>query len=237
MHFILLRKYNNYIETYFIIYSINQVKYYNLDSKKLKINKNKYYKDFLKQCDLISDAFNQYFNFEKTIEEMLGIINNSLNIVLGESAEKFIYLEENDYQEQFNYNQIIAILSTNYLSLICRVIGIIYHYQNRINVFNNNKKTNNIKLNMFIQSLSFNIEEEITKKILYFFFWFAFGSRDNSFLILSHYFFNELIKVSIKYCHIVFKLFYICIKNVLIFNINDNNETNNKGNRTNIIIE
>ena len=48
---------------------------------------------------------------------MLEIINNSLNLILGESSEKIQYLDENEIQKKFNYNQIIAILSTNYLSL------------------------------------------------------------------------------------------------------------------------
>ena len=60
-----------------------------------------------------------------------------------------------------------------------------------------------------------NVEDEIVKKILYFYFCFTLNSSDNSFLILTHYIFNELIKLPIKYCQLIFKLFYLCLKNVL----------------------
>ena len=160
---------------------------------------------------------------------MLIIVNKSLNFIFGEASDKIMYLDENENHEIFNNNQIIAFLSTNFINIISRVIGIIHHYQNRKKIFNNNKKSNNIKLNLFIKSLPFNIEDEIIKKILYFFNCFAFNSSDNSLLILSHSVFIELTKVPIKYCQLSFKLFYISIKNILTL---DNNE-----NSSNIIIE
>ena len=70
-------------------------------------------------------------------------------------------------------------------------------------------------LNNLLNYIPINIEDEIIKKILYFYFCFASNSSDNSFLILTHYIFNELIKLPLKYCQLVFKLFYFCFKNVL----------------------
>ena len=215
-----------------IINCFGQIQYYFLNNSRIIINNSQYYKELLRQCNLISDAFLQYFNFEMTIEKMLEVVNNSLNYILGESTEKVNYLNDNDIQERFNQNQIIAFLSTNYFTLISKVIGIIHLYQNRKNVLNNNKKSNNIKLNLFIQSLSLNIEDEIIKKIIYFYFCFVYNSPDNSLLIFTHSIFNELTKVPIKYSQLIFKLFYICIKNILSLN---NNEDNFKEKQKNII--
>ena len=44
-----------------------------------QVENNKYYLDFIKQTNIISNAFEQYFNFEINIEEYLDIINNTLN--------------------------------------------------------------------------------------------------------------------------------------------------------------
>ena len=40
------------------------------------------------------------------------------------------------------------------------------------------------------------------------------NSDDCSFLILTHYIFKELIKIPDKYCHILFKLFRLCFRNI-----------------------
>ena len=87
---------------------------------------------------------------------------------------------DDEIQNGFNFNQKLSILCSNFFSLISRVIGIIYHYQNRNKVFNDKKFSNNIKLNVFIQILPKKIEDEIIKKILYFYSCFIFKSPDNS---------------------------------------------------------
>jgi len=215
-----LNKADNYYLN--IFNSINQVKYYYKNSKNLLLNKNQYYKELIKQCNLLSNAFDLYFNFGKTIEEMLEVANNSLNFVLGELAQKITSLDDN-IENGFNFNQKLSILCSNFFSLISRVIGIIHHYQNRNKVFNDKRFSNNIKLNVFIQILPKKIEDEIIKKILYFYSCFVYKSPDNSLLILSHTIFIELTKLPIKYCQFVFKLFLTCIKNILdLENINVN---------------
>ena len=214
-----LNKEDNYILN--IINSINQAKLYFINSPKSLIKKNQYYKELNRHCNLISNSFQQYFNFEKSIEDMINIVNDSLNIVLGEVNEKIQYIEEYDTQNKFNNSQIMAILSTNYFTLLSKTIGIINHYQNREKISNINKRNNNIKLNLFIQSLPLNVEDDIIKKILYFYFCFVLNSPDNSLLIFTQSIFVHLTKAPIKYCHFVFKLFYICIKNVSY----DNNST------------
>ena len=210
-----LNKYDYYYLN--IFNSINQVKYYYKNSKNFVLNNSQYYKEITKQCILISNAFDLYFNFEKTIEEMLEVVNNSLDFVLGELAQKIISLDD-DMKNGFNFNQNMSILSSNFFSLISRVIGIIYHYQNRNKVFNDQRFSNNIKLNVFIQILPTKIEDEIIKKILYFYSCFVFKSPDNSLLILCHTIFIELTKLPIKYCQFSFKLFFTCIKNILDLN-------------------
>ena len=144
------------------------------------------YKEIMRQCNILSNSFYQYFNFEKSIEDIIELANDSLNFVIGEISENVISLEGETSQNGFNYNKKMAILSTNYFDLVSKVIGIINHYQNRNNVLNNKKKYNNMKLNLFIHSLPLNVEDEIIKKILYFYTCFVFNSSDNSILILSY---------------------------------------------------
>jgi len=199
-----------------IIDSLNQTKFYFSKSQKiLNITNNQYYKELSRQCNLLSNCFYQYFNFEKSIEDIIELVNDSLNFVLGEESEKIISLDGDHIHHGFNHNQKTAILSTNYFNLVSRVIGIINHYQNRNNVFNDKKKDNNIKLNFFIHSLPINVEDEIIKKILYFYSCFVYNSSDNSILILSYSIFTELTKLPTKFCQSAFKLFYICIKNIM----------------------
>ena len=205
-----------------IIDSLNQTKIYLNNSQKiLNITNNQYYKEIMRQCNILSNSFYQYFNFEKSIEDIIELANDSLNFVIGEISENVISLEGETSQNGFNYNKKMAILSTNYFDLVSKVIGIINHYQNRNNVLNNKKKYNNMKLNLFIHSLPLNVEDEIIKKILYFYTCFVFNSSDNSILILSYSIFTELTKLPIKYCQSAFKLFYICIKNIMALD-NDN---------------
>jgi len=218
-----LNKADNYYLN--IFNSINLVNYYYKFSKNLLLNKNQYYKDLIKQCNLLSNAFDLYFNFGQTIEEMLVVVNNALNFVFGGELVKKIISLDDDMKNGFNFSQKLTILSSNFFSLISRVIGIINHYQNRNKVFNDQRFSNNIKLNVFIQILPKKIEDEIIKKILYFYSCFIFNSPDTSLLILSHTIFIELTKLPYKYCQFVFKLFLTCTKNILDFdkeNINMN---------------
>ena len=222
-----------------ILDSLNKFKNYFEKSKILKINNYQYYKELNKHCILISKAYYQYFNFEISILEMLKIVNDSLNFVLGDSIDyidNIFSYDENELHKEFNHNQILSIISTNYFSIISKVFNIIYHYQMRKGkiekIIEEKKKIidesyidkdstlilekNNIMdLNNLLNYIPINIEDEIIKKILYFYFCFASNSSDNSFLILTHYIFNELIKLPLKYCQLVFKLFYFCFKNVL----------------------
>jgi hypothetical protein len=206
-----------------IIDSLNQTKLYINNSQKiLNITNNQYYKELMRQCNLLSNSFYQYFNFEKSIEDIIEVANDSLNFVLGgEESEKVISLDGEHIRHGFNYNKKMAILSTNYFNLVSRVISIINHYQNRNNALNKKKKYEYMKLNILINSLPSNVEDEIIKKILYFYTCFVFNSSDNSILILSYSIFTELTKLPIKYCQSAFKLFYICIKNIMALD-NDN---------------
>ena len=230
-----LIKNDNYIVN--IIGSLNKFKYYfEKNTKILKIYNTQYYKELNRQCILVSNAYHQYFNFEITILEMLEVVNDSLNFVLEDSLDyidKMLSFTGNEIEKEFNYNQNISIISTNYFSLISKVINIIFNHQNRKNKFEDEQKDiqfsecddddrfNESDLNNFIQYIPMNIEDEIVKKILYFYFCFTLNSSDNSFLILTHYIFNELIKLPIKYCQLIFKLFYLCLKNVLTVDNNN----------------
>jgi hypothetical protein len=139
-HYSLNKADNYYIN---IFNSINQVKYYYKNSKNLLFIKNQYYKELIKHCNLLSNSFDLYFNFGNSIEQVIGVANNSLNFVLGEFSQKIVSLDDEDIQNGFNFNQKMSILSSNFFSLISRVIGIIYHYQNRNKVFNDKRFSNN----------------------------------------------------------------------------------------------
>ena len=206
-----------------IIDSLNQTKF-NINKSQIILNvtNNQYYKELMRQCTLLSNSFYQYFNFEKSIEDIIEAANDSLNFVLGEVSENEISLDEEHVRHGFNYNKKMAILSTNYFNLVSRVISIINHYQNRNNALNKKKKYEYMKLNLLINSLPSNVEDEIIKKILYFYTCFVFNSSDNSILILSYSIFKELTKLPKKYSQSAFKLFYICISNIMDLD-NDNN--------------
>jgi len=220
-----LNKEDDYILN--IINSLNQIKYYFKNSNKLLINNNQYHKEYVKQSNLISNNLYQYFTFDKKIEETLNVINDSLNTVLGELSDNIFFIDDKENEKElnkgFNFNQTIAILSTDYLNIISKVIGIIFHYQERSNVLNNSKISSKNELDEFIEPISVNIEDEIIKKILYFYYCFAFDSSDNSLLILSNTIFIQITKIPVKYCQLSFKLFYICIKNIL--SLDNNNES------------
>ena len=232
-----------------MIGSLSKFKYYFYKSKNfiLNINNNQYYKELQRQSDLITNSFYKYFDFEKSIEEIIEIANESLNYILGDSVDNILKFEGDEIDNGFNLDKQYAIFSTNYYSLISKVISILSHHQNRkenyennideqneINSITNNtlvynKSQNDInnatvlfkyqneankELNNLIDYLPLNEEDKIIKKILYFYFCFVSNSSDNSFLVLSFYIFIEIIKLPIKYSQIIFKLFYICIKNI-----------------------
>ena len=220
-----LNKEDDYILN--IINSLNQVKYYFKNSNKLLINNNnQYFKEYVKQCNLISNNLYQYFIFDKKMDEILKVINDSLNVVLGELSDNIIFIDDKESEKElnkgFNFNQTIAILSTDYLNIISKVIGIIFYYQDRNNALNCSKISAKNELKEFIESIPLNIVDEIIKKIIYFYYCFSFDSSDNSLLILSNSIFIQITKIPIKYCQLAFKLFYICIKNILSLDNNEN---------------
>ena len=177
------------------------------------IENNKYCLDLLKQTKLISNTLHQYFNFDKSIEEALNIINDSLNIILGDKKLKNIASFNIDKEIiNFDTEQVMAIFCTNYYFLISKAIGIMYNHQTRKK--ESEKKENNEILNELFDYIKPTLEDEISKKILLFFFSLSINSEDFSFVILSHYIFKELIKLQKKYCHILFKLSLLCIKNI-----------------------
>ena len=224
-----------------IILSLNKIKYYSEQSPKLLNKNNHYYKELSKYTNLIFNAYYQYFNFELSLQETLDVINESLNFVLKNPNKNISSFDENDIKEEFTINQKMAILRTNYYSLLCKIISLIHHHKNKMKNYDkmieeykkdieNTKQSKEYKLkrksrkdlNYIKQYLPINNIDEIIKKILYFYFCFALNSSDNSYLILSYYVFNELIKVPNNYCQLIFKLFYLCVKNISTL---DNNIT------------
>ena len=223
-------------DNYFIniIGSLPKFNYYFEKSQNLIINikNNQFYKELIKQSNLIKKSYYKYFNFEINIQETLEIINNSLNFVLGDSSKEIFKFDGSEVKKEFNIQENLAIITTNYYSLISKVINIISNHQNRKENFekdieeyqkdidNNTIKSDNKynesanDLNKIIQYLPLDSENEIIKKIIYFYFCFVLNSSDNSFLILSYYIFRELIKLPLTYSQLIFKLLYICIKNI-----------------------
>ena len=215
-----LNKNDNYYLN--MIGSLRKFKYYFQKNQIsiIHINNNKYYKELLRQSNLITNCFYQYFNFEITIDELIEVINDSLNFVLGDSVNNILKFDGSQIEKKFNLDEKNAILSTNYYTLLSKVISILNHHQNRKEIYEkrigeqNEINKANKEINNFIDYIPLNIEDEIIKKILFFYFCFISNSPDNSFLILSFYIFIEIIKLPIKYSQIIFKLFYDCIKNI-----------------------
>ena len=177
---------------------------------------NKYYEEYLQQTNIISNAYNQYFNFEKSLDEILNVINNSLNIILEKDTIKNIDLFNGDkIIHEFNSEQKLAVFYTNFFPLIIKIISIVHNHQKRKRECEKkDKKEKNDNLNELIVNISSSLEDEIFKKILCFSFSFMNKSSDCSFLILSHYIFKGLVKLPEKYCQMLFKLFHLCFKNI-----------------------
>ena len=57
----------------------NYIYYYNNSQKILNITNNQYYKELIRKFNLLSDGFYQYFKFEKSIEDIIELTNDSLN--------------------------------------------------------------------------------------------------------------------------------------------------------------
>ena len=170
--------------------------------------KNKFYNEYSNQANIISNALNQYFNFEKKLEEIIEIVNGSLNIILGEKiVNNILSFNGDDINLEFDINQKMSLFYSNYPFLLNKVINILYYYCNK-------DKENSEYLNDINEPIPPNVEKEIIKKILYFYFSLGINSSEFSFIILSHYIFKELIKIPVKYSHILFKLFYLCFENI-----------------------
>ena len=177
------------------------------------LENNIYYNEFERQTNIILNSFNQYFNFEMTMEETLNIINNSLNSFLDENdIKKIETFNVEGIIHKFNPEQKMAIFYTNFFYLIYKIIGIINNHQKRKKECEKKEKFKN--LNDLVVDIPSSLEEEIYKKIIIFSFCFVTDSADCSFLIVSHYIFKELIKIPEKYCHLLFKLFHLCFKNI-----------------------
>ena len=176
----------------------------------------KYYSYFLAHANNITNIFDQFFNFEKTLEETCNIINDILNTILDEDTIKNIESFNGDNVINiFNPEQKLVIYNTNFFSLIIKIIGIMNNYHKRISECEKkDSKDKNFNLNELIINIPSSLEEAILKKILSFSFSFVANSADFSFFILSHYIMKELVKLPEKYCLILFKLFFLCFKNI-----------------------
>ena len=84
----------------YILNIIDSVYKYNINYN-ISLEKNKFHSEYLKQANNISNIFNQYFNFEKSIEESLELISDSLNFFLEDKKIKNIssFKEEKYFQE------------------------------------------------------------------------------------------------------------------------------------------
>ena len=177
------------------------------------LENNKYYKEYLQKTNTIINIFNQYFNFEVSIEETLNTINDIFNSIFDLDLIKNIEsFEEDSIQHKFDPEQKLAIYYSNFFSLSYKILGLIYNHQKRKKECEQKAKIEGLK--DLINNIPSSIEDDIIKKILFFSFCFAMNSDDCSFLILTHYIFKELIKIPDKYCHILFKLFRLCFRNI-----------------------
>ena len=169
------------------------------------------------------DKYNQQFlNFEINKEELIKNYDKSLDKILnGKFKERKIV--------GFSEDVMISILKSKYFFTISKIYRILDYYYEIISDknFNNKKAT----LLAYTKENRFKDDElinKLTPKIIFFYNNFIFHSSENCLLILSHYIFNDLTKIPIKFCVDNFILFHSCLENIsknnYIENILNNSE-------------
>ena len=169
------------------------------------------------------DKYNQqFFNFEINKEELIKNYEKSLDNILNDKFKERKILG-------FSEDSIISIIKSKYFFTISKIYRIIDYYYEIIHDenFNNKKAT----LLIYTKENRFKDDElinKLTPKIIFFYNNFIFHSSENCLLVLSHYIFNDLTKIPIKYCTDNFILFHSCLENIsknnFIENILNNSE-------------
>ena len=162
------------------------------------------------------DNYNQKFlNFDINKKELITNYIKSLDNILKEDfkAKKII---------GFNENMLISILRSKYFFTLSKIYRILYYFNEIIPDQNNSK----VKISSMIYThekifKENSLIEELTPKVLYFYKNFIYHNSENSLLVLSHYIFNDLTKMPIKFGEEIFLLFHSCLEN-----ISDNNIEN-----------
>ena len=155
----------------------------------------------------------QFLNFEINNEELIINYKKSLDNILNSQFrdEKIIGFKE---------DIIISILKSKFFFTISKIYRILYYFYDVVTNEKNNKK--NIISVIYTQEKIFkenNLIDELTPKILFFYQNFIFHSSENSLLVLSHYIFNDLTKIPIKFGMDNFLLFHSCLENIAEKNI------------------
>ena len=169
------------------------------------------------------DKYNQQFlNFEINKEELIKNYEKSLDNILNDKFKERKIVG-------FSEDVIISIIKSKYFFTISKIYRILEYYYEiiRDENFNNKKAT----LLVYTKENRFKDDElinKLTPKIIFFYNNFIFRSSENCLLLLSHYIFNDLTKIPIKFCTDNFILFHSCLENIsknnYIENILNNSE-------------
>ena len=187
--------------------SNNNQKYKFIDDK----NNNcdiKYFNLLFQEKKNLENYNRLYLNFKINKNQLITNYNKSLDNVLN---NKFKEKKINGFNNNLSY----SILQSKYFFILSKIFRILLYFDEIISDKNN---IISVKYTQEKKNIEKNLMYELTSKILFFYNNFIFQSSDNSLLILSHYIFNDLTKMPIKYSVDNFLLFHSCLEN-----ISDNN--------------
>ena len=160
------------------------------------------------------DKYNRLFlNFEISKEEFITNYGKSLDKVFnGQYKDNHIV--------GFNKDLLIFILKSKYFYTLSKIFRILYYFEEILSDGKNIKRKIASKIYTNEKIMNENkLIDDLSSKVLIFYNNLIFHSSENSLLVLSHYIFNDLTKMPIKYGVEIFQLFHSCLENISNNNI------------------
>ena len=158
------------------------------------------------------DSSNKKFlNFEINNEELINNYIKSIDNILNANPE----FKDTKSPKGFNEKMLVAILKSKYFFILSKIYRIL-NYFSEITSNQKNSKNKTISL-IYTEEKKLkqrHLLNDLTPKILFFYQNFIFENSENSLLVLSHYIFNDLTKIPIRYCEENFLLFHACLQTI-----------------------
>ena len=192
---------------------INSLPYYNYNNKNEINNDNNELNLLIQEKNKLEISNQNFLNFKINTEELINNYINSLDNILNKHFKDLKIIG-------FKENILISILKSKYFFTLSKIYRIFYYFKDIISK-RKNCKDNAIELIYSPEKIHKEkiLINELTNKILFFYNNFIFHSTDNSLLVLSHYIFNDLTKIPIKFGEENFLLFHSCLENISESNV------------------